>query len=191
LSNRRAAISCETFVQQRRAELITFSGIVDALVRKNFVASKGGSQMNLVEILDSLISISVDGAKRYHSAALNVSRSDLENLFNHQAEERKRAADELSRQRESLGIADGESGTWRGIADRAALDASVALSKGDSGVVDWCRKDDEAVAGEYQHALDEDLPPSLRGIIEQQLAEIRAAIGKLDKILMSYGGPRS
>jgi hypothetical protein len=71
------------------------------------------------------------------------------------------------------------------------MDLSVVMSKGDSGVVDWCRQDAEAVAREYEKALAEGLPADLRHILEHQLTAVRGTVSELDRVLKTYGGPRS
>jgi hypothetical protein len=71
------------------------------------------------------------------------------------------------------------------------LDFSVIMSKGDTGVIEWCREDDEKVIGQYQKALRETLSPDLRKTIENQLEQIRAAVVKEEDILRLFGGPKS
>jgi uncharacterized protein (TIGR02284 family) len=148
--------------------------------------------MSPVEILDRLIAVCVDSEKSYRHAAKDVSRDDLEKFFNRQAESRKNAADELQAGRKRYGSNEEESGTFAGLLDRVEMDLSVVMSKGDSGVVDWCREDAEAVAAEYEKALrDNELPNDLRLMFERQLAALHATISELDRVLRAYGGPRS
>jgi uncharacterized protein (TIGR02284 family) len=118
--------------------------------------------MNTVDILDRLITISVDSEKRYRHAAKDVERVSLEAFFKWQADNRKTAADELMAERTRLFGKGEEKGTLAGIADRAAMDFSVIMSKGDTGVVEWCREDDEAVIKEYETAVGETLPEETR-----------------------------
>jgi uncharacterized protein (TIGR02284 family) len=141
--------------------------------------------------LDRLISVAVDSQKRYHHAALDVGKEYLARFFNRQSDLRKRHADELQAERNRLGIKKDESGSVGGALDTAAMDFSVVMSMGDTGVVDWCRKDAEAAAQEYQKALTENPSPQLRGILERQLGEIRATVADLKQVLREYGGPRS
>ncbi|MGH7779493.1 MAG: PA2169 family four-helix-bundle protein [Candidatus Binataceae bacterium] len=147
--------------------------------------------MTTSEILDTLISTCVDSEKRYRHAAGDVERDNLENFLNRQADFRKRAGDELQAERRRLGIDDEKSGTIGGFVDREALDFSVIMSKGDTGVVEWCRADDEKVIGQYQKALTEPLSPDLRKTIERQLVQIRAAVVKEEDVLRLFGGPKS
>ena len=66
------------------------------------------------------------------------------------------------------------------------------MSKGDSGIVEWCREDAEKTAAEYQKALSApDLPASLRPKLERQLAAVENTISELERVLRAYGGPRS
>ena len=147
--------------------------------------------MNPTAVLDRLIGVCIDSEKRYRHAAKDVSRADLESFFDRQAELSKRTADELQNQRKHLGVIKDESGTLAGVLDRAAMDLSVMMSKGDSGVVDWCRKDAEIVIWEYEKALAERLPSDLRPLLERQLREVRITLASLDQTLQAYGGPKS
>lgn len=147
--------------------------------------------MNPETILDPLISICVDSQKRYHHAALDVGKEYLARFFNQQADARKRAADELQVQRERLGGTEQASGSVAGLIDRVAMDFNVVMSMGDTGVVEWCRKDAEAAGAEYEKALAENPPPEIRSLVERQLGEIRKTVGSLEGVLREYGGPRS
>ena len=147
--------------------------------------------MKFEKILDRLISVCIDSQKRYQHAALDVGKEYLTRFFNQQGDVRKRAADELQAQRKLLGVNEAESGSVGGAIDRAAMDFNVVMSMGDTGVVEWCRKDAEAAAKEYRTALAENPPAQLRGILERQLGEISATVGALEKVLREYGGPRS
>jgi uncharacterized protein (TIGR02284 family) len=147
--------------------------------------------MNLEKTLDRLISVSADSAKRYRHAALDVGKEYLARFFNRQSDIRKRHADELQEERNQLGIKKDESGSVAGALNTAAMDFNVVMSMGDTGVVDWCRKDAEAAAKEYQQALRENPSPQLRGVLERQLGEIFATVASLEQVLRDYGGPRS
>jgi uncharacterized protein (TIGR02284 family) len=147
--------------------------------------------MNPDKNLDRLIAVAVDSEKRYHHAALDVGKEYLARFFNRQSDLRKRHADELQAERNKLGIKKDESGSVAGALDTAAMDFSVVMSMGDTGVVDWCRKDADAAAQEYQQALAENGSPQLRPILERQLGEIRATVASLEQVLREYGGPRS
>jgi uncharacterized protein (TIGR02284 family) len=147
--------------------------------------------MTTAEILDHLIEVCVDSEKRYRSAANDVGKAKLEQFFNQQAEARKRSADELAVERKRIGGNGDESGTLAGLVDRAAMDFSVVMSMGDTGVVNWCREDEEKVIAEYEKALANNFVPATRKKIEDQLAQSRATLASLEKVLEAYGGPRS
>src|ERR1700682_1700699 len=123
--------------------------------------------MNLEKPLDRLISVAIDSQKRYEHAALDVGKEYLGRFFKQKAEVRKRHADELQAERNKLGnIKKDETGSVAGALDTAAMDFNVVMSMGDTGVVDWCRKDAEAAAQEYQKALAENPPAPLRSVLE-------------------------
>lgn len=148
--------------------------------------------METVDILDRLIAISLDSEKRYRHAAGDVERVSLEEFFKWQAENRITAAAELQAERKRLGGEPEEHGTLAGVMDTAALDFSVIMSKGDTGVVEWCRADDESVINEYQKALaGNGLPDDVRLLLERQLSRIRGTVGKLEEVLSIFREPRS
>jgi uncharacterized protein (TIGR02284 family) len=150
-----------------------------------------GDAMNENELLARMVGVCTDAEKRYQRAARDVERAELEEFFNRQATIRKDAADELQLLRSSNSTDGEESGTLSGFVDRHAMDVSVAMSKGDTGVVDWCRQDDESAIREYDEALRQSPSPSLKKILERQRDEVRAAITHLDDVLRVFGGPRS
>src|SRR5216683_4769023 len=145
--------------------------------------------MTTREILDHLIQVRVDSEKRYRSAANDVGKAKLEQFFNQQADARKRSADALNVERQRLGGNGEESGTLGGLVDRAAMDFSVVMSMGDSGVVEWCRKDSEDVLAEYRKALAANLSPKVREIVERQRREAETTMATLEEVLREYGGP--
>jgi hypothetical protein len=83
-----------------------------------------------------------------------------------------------------------ESGSVGGFIDRTAMDLSVVVSKGDTGVVEWCRQDAKDVIDEYEKAL-QGFAGSARSTLERQLSENRATLTALEKVLKPYGHPRS
>jgi uncharacterized protein DUF2383 len=95
--------------------------------------------MTNLETLDHLVKICVDSAERYRRAAADVGRENLVRFFEHQEAARRRDADELNLERKRLGgeseISGKESGSVGGFVDRTAMDFSVVMSKGDTGVV--------------------------------------------------------
>ena len=140
--------------------------------------------MTKLETLDHLVKICVDSAERYRRAAANVSKEKLVQFFQQQEAARRRHADQLNLLRERLGgegeKSGKESGSIGGFIDRTAMDLSVVMSKGDTGVVDWCRQDVKDVIAEYEKALRE-ADGTARATLERQLAENRATLAALKK----------
>jgi len=75
--------------------------------------------MNIVDMLDGLIAISIE--KRYRYAAKDLERASLEAFLEWQARNRKAAADNLSAERGKIRGGANEHGPLTGLADRAAL----------------------------------------------------------------------
>jgi uncharacterized protein (TIGR02284 family) len=150
--------------------------------------------MTKLETLDNLVKICVDSAERYRRAAADVGKEKLVQFFNQQESARRRDADELNLERKRLGAegekAGKESGSVGGFIDRTAMDLSVVMSKGDTGVVEWCLEDTKDVIAQYEKAL-RDTDGVTRSTLERQLAENRASLAALEKVLKPYGYPRS
>ena len=150
--------------------------------------------MTKLETLDGLVKICVDSAERYRRAAADVGKENLVRFFNQQESARRRDADELNLERKRLGSegekAGEESGSVGGFIDRTAMDLSVVMSKGDTGVVDWCRQDAKDVIADYEKALS-DVDGTTHSTLERQLAGSRASLSALEKVLQPYGHPRS
>lgn len=151
--------------------------------------------MKNLKLLDRLVKICVDSAERYRRAAADVGKETLVQFFEEKEAARRRDADELNFERKRLG-GEGdppreESGSVGGFIDRAAMDLSVVMSKGDTGVVEWCRQDAIDVIDEYDKALSKDFPPDTLTMLQRQLAGNRATLAALEKLLKPYGHPRS
>lgn len=147
-----------------------------------------------IEWLDRLVKTCIDSAEEYRRAADDVGKENLVQFFKRQEAARRRDADELNLERKQMGgeteKSGEESGSVAGFIDRTALDLSVVMSKGDTGVVDWCRQDANDVIAEYEKAIPHFTRPT-RTTLEQQLAENRATLAALEKVLRPYGRPRS
>ena len=154
-------------------------------------SEQGKKIMNPETIFDSLISICIDSQKRYHHAALDVGKEYLARFFNQESEARGRNADELQVQRARLGSTEQKSGSVGGLIDRTAMDFSVVMSMGDTGVIEWCRKDAEIAGAAYEKAIAENLSPEIHSLFERHLGEIRKTVVSLEGVLREYGGPRS
>src|ERR1700734_4231473 len=147
--------------------------------------------MEPIQILDHLIEICVDSESRYRSAAGDVGKADVEQFFNQQAASCKRNADELDVERKRLGGDGDESGTFAGLFDRTAMDFNVIMSMGDTGVVEWCREEAQSAIDETVKALAREVPLLARAAVILQLIQHRSTLASLEKVLRSYGGPRS
>jgi uncharacterized protein (TIGR02284 family) len=150
--------------------------------------------MTKLQTLDNLVKICVDSAERYRRAAADVGKEKLIQFFKQQEAARRRDADELNVERKRMGgegeKSGQESGSVGGFIDRTAMDLSVVMSKGDTGVVEWCRQDVKDVIAEYEKVV-QDFAGTRRCALERQLAENRATLAALENVLLSYGRPRS
>lgn len=143
------------------------------------------------ETLNGLVQLCIDAQKRYRTAADQASTHELEVFLRAQSEQCQAAAVDLQSAIFKMGAEPENSGTLKGDIERIGIDASVAMSMGDSGLVNWCREEGEKLNRRYQQALLDDLPPVSRSIVAKQAATLRESIEELNRILAAYGGPRS
>ena len=136
--------------------------------------------MTKLETLDNLVKICVDSAERYRRAAADVGKEKLVQFFQRQEAARRRDADELNLERKRLGgegeKSGKESGSVGGFIDRTAMDLSVVMSKGDTGVVEWCRRGRQGRHRRVRKGLARCRWHDARATLERQLAENRATL---------------
>ena len=150
--------------------------------------------MTKLETLDNLVKVCIDSAERYRRAAADVGKEKLVQFFRQQEVARRRDADELNAERKRMGgegeKSGQESGSVGGFIDRTAMDFSVVMSKGDTGVVEWCRQDVKDVIAEYEKVV-QGFAGTRRSTLERQLAENRATLTALEEVLPPDRRPRS
>ncbi len=151
--------------------------------------------MTKLEFLDNLIKTCVDSAERYRRAAADVGKEKLVQFFDRLQTVRRRDADELNLERKRMGgqgeQSGKESGSVAGFIDRTEMDLNVAMSMGDTGVVQWCLEDARDVIAEYEKALRLDFSAATRSALERQLSTNQATLAALEKVMKPYGHPRS
>jgi uncharacterized protein (TIGR02284 family) len=143
------------------------------------------------EVLERLVSVAHDSETRLRHAAKDVSKEYLVRFFEDQARARRIAREQLEVELQRVGGNDRDGHTIGGVLDTIAMDINVIHSMGDTGVVDWCRKDAEQVIHQYDKALAENLPADIKSLLQRQRSEITNAIGSMERVLAEYGGPRS
>jgi uncharacterized protein (TIGR02284 family) len=122
-----------------------------------------------IKVIENLIEANKDAKKGYQDAAEHVKRTDLKTYFNEQSLERSRFAGELEQELIRLGKPDKKvESSVGGAMHRAWLDTKVALGGGDKTILESVEAGEDRAKEAYQKALSENLPASLREIIQRQ-----------------------
>lgn len=100
----------------------------------------------------------------------------LAQTFRELGDNRGRLADELRGLAASYGDQIDESGTLAAKVHRGWMAVKDALSGSDpDGVLDAAEQGEAHAVSEYEQALDDDISPEFRAVLQRQLNEIRAA----------------
>ncbi len=128
-----------------------------------------------VDTLNNLIQTCRDGERGFRAAAERVDDPDARALFADYSSERREFASQLQEEVRRLGgsprhgdsIAGELRRTWMEIKDDVGRDDRLLIAEAERG-------EDVAVA-RYQQALDGDLPPSSRILVERQYRQVQHA----------------
>ena len=122
-----------------------------------------------ISILNHLIQISRDGERGFRECAEGVRSEELKELFGRAAERCEDAVAQLSREVRVLGGDPANSPTLSGALHRRWVDLKSAITGMDDGaVLAECERGEDVAKEAYRRALESDLPPRLRSLIERQ-----------------------
>ena len=113
------------------------------------------------------------GAKKLRDAG----QSQLADAFEHYADQRAGFAADLTSIASAYGDGVEESGTMAGVIHRGWMTLKDAASgSSPSGVLDVATEGEKHAVEEFEKALEADVSPDLRSVIQRQLVEVRAAL---------------
>ncbi len=131
------------------------------------------------KVTKDLIQTLEDGSNGFASAAEKLvgdERSDLAARFSAFSAERSQFADELRSMAASYGDQIEESGSVAAAVHRGwmSLKDKLAGSNPD-GVLDVAEQGEDHAVSEYRKALEEDISPELRAVVQRQFTSVLAA----------------
>jgi uncharacterized protein (TIGR02284 family) len=134
---------------------------------------------NDASVTKDLLQTLADGQAGYEKGAEKLDSTNTPQLaatFRKYSEQRATFATELQTLAQQYGDDIEESGSLAGTLHRGWLSLKDALtgSKPD-GVLDAAEQGEDHAVSEYEKALDVEISPELRAVIQRQLTEIRAA----------------
>lgn len=124
--------------------------------------------------LNQLLETSRDGEYGFRSCSEHVKSPTLREAMQRQAGECQQGAIELAALVRQFGGEPDEGGSLRGALHRGWVSARAALSTAtDQAMVEECERGEDAAVARYREALQQDLPPAVRSLIERQFDGVR------------------
>ena len=130
------------------------------------------------KVTKDLIQTLEDGTNGFESAAEKLSdsdRPDIASRFTAFSSERAQFADELRSIASAYGDQIEEDGSVAAAAHRGWMAVKDALNgSSPSGVLDVAEQGEDHAVSEYRKALDEDISPELRAVVQRQFTVVQA-----------------
>jgi uncharacterized protein (TIGR02284 family) len=132
---------------------------------------------SIASTLNALIETCKDGRDGFRSAAENVRNTDFKLLFSDLSMQRQYFAGELKRLARNLGEKVETRGSFSAALHRGWMNLKAAITSGaDNAILAECEHGEDAAVAEYCHALEhDDLPISVRSVLQQQAMGVKAA----------------
>ncbi len=129
-----------------------------------------------ISTLNNLIETCKDGENGFRTAAEGVENSELKTLFNTYAQQRAQFAAELQAEVRRLGGDPEKTGSVAASLHRGWINIKSAVTGGsEASVIAECERGEDSAVRNYDDALQQDLPPDVRAVIQRQYAQIKAA----------------
>ncbi len=124
---------------------------------------------DVIDVLNDLVESCRDGEYGFKECAEHIKAQDIKTLLLRHAEECRNAAAELGAQVRQLGGELDEGGTAAGAVHRGWVSVRGTLSGyTDLAMLNECERGEDAALARYRKALKENLPTSIRTIVERQ-----------------------
>ena len=142
---------------------------------------------SISSVLNGLIETCKDGQHGFSTAAKDVKNPSLKALFDELSFERTRFISELEDLVRSVGEDVEQTGSVAGAMHRAWIDLKSALSSGsEHAVLADCERGEDSAVAEYRSALEQDLPVSIRNVVQQQYVTVQQAHDRVRELRDSF-----
>jgi len=129
-----------------------------------------------ISTLNHLIETCRDGQNGFKEAAENVKNPELKEFFYSVSQERARCVGELQQEVRGLGGDPENTGSTAAAIHRAWIDIKGTLTgKDDESILNECERGEDSAVGAFKDALKEDLPSSVRTVVEREYQTVQQA----------------
>jgi uncharacterized protein (TIGR02284 family) len=126
------------------------------------------------DVLNDLIATCKDGENGFLACAERLEAPELRTLFMTRAEECKRAADDLQALVEAYGGKPASFGTPGAALHRRWIGVRGVLNENpDLAMLEECERGEDSAVRRYREALQSDLPPAVREVVEYQWSGVQ------------------
>jgi uncharacterized protein (TIGR02284 family) len=130
----------------------------------------------VIRTLNDLIETCKDGQNGFKTAAEALEGSPHRALFQEYSRQRARMAGELQQEVRRLGGDPEKSGSVSASLHRGWINLKAAVTGKDEGaIISEAERGEDVAKGAYQSALKQDLPASVKSLIDRQYAEVKSA----------------
>ena len=130
---------------------------------------------DVIDTLNDLIETCKDGEQGFMTCAEDIKNFPTKEMFMAAAQRCRDAAEELQREVQLLGGKAETSGSLSGSAHRRWVDVKSAITgQSEASVLAECERGEDVAKESYQRALEKDLPPNIRAIVERQYRGVLA-----------------
>ena len=124
---------------------------------------------DVIDTLNDLIETCKDGEEGFRTCAEDIERVDLKSIFERAAQRCAESARELQSEVVRLGGKPERKSSFAGSVHRRWVDIKAAITgKDEAAVLAECERGEDVAKSSYQKALEKDLPPQVRGIVQRQ-----------------------
>jgi uncharacterized protein (TIGR02284 family) len=124
---------------------------------------------DVISTLNDLIETCKDGEEGFRTCAEDISDPQLKTLFMDRAQSCASSANELQEFVISLGGDPETRSSLSGTLHRRWVDLKSAITgKDDEAILNECERGEDVAVKSYRNALEKDLPPDIRSVVERQ-----------------------